>query len=209
MYKNKKILRIESPTYMPSIILKAKGKFDAEKGVGISDSAIFKLYHKEAMIEASECLRCERHLFDTRQNAAKLLKALERDEMKLKMIPEDMSGCSPEVIRFNRRNSENKSSASASIADAINTISALNQKIVTTETILYERINKIRAKTNAKIHAYVEGARRALPDYNAPEKEFNDNATVLYQQRHYVLDQAIKARAEKASHGGDIHEIME
>lgn len=206
MHKNKKILRTGSPTYMPSIFLRAKGESDAKKGASISDAAIIKLYEKEAAIEAVECLRCERHLSDTRQTAAKLLNSLERDEIKLKTIPDDMSGSSPEVIRFNRRNSENKSAATASIIKTINTLSELNQRIITVETLMYERIKKIRAKTNSKIHLYIEGARRALPDYNLPRKEFDDSATTLYRQRHDVLDRAIKDAVEK-SHGGDMHEI--
>ena len=185
--------KTKSVTILPQFILKMKGKFDGNKGIGVVDATIDKLYKKEAAIEAAECIACEKCLYEPRKTAAKLLKVIENAEKRLTGMPVNIEGAGSDIVRSNRRNTSNKTTAIACISSGTENLCEINQDIVSCETILEERIKKLRNKTSAKIHSYISGVRTVIQDYNS-NCVFDDSAMVIYNERHADLDNEIKCK---------------
>lgn len=180
--------RTKSPTALPYFILRFKGKLDGEKGSGIVDASIEKFHKKEASIEAEECVTCENYLSSARKKAARLLKSIEQADKKLASIPDESKDSGPAPTRTSRKNTGLKNTA-------IDNLCEINQEIITVETLLEERIKKLRDKSSAKFEAYISGVRTVISDYHS-KSIFNDNAFDIYHKRHIILDNAIKAVVE-------------
>ena len=190
--------KTKSPTIVPHFALKLKGRIDGKKGIGTIDSTIEKLYKKEASIEAEECVICENFLTESRKSAAKLLKSIEVAEKQICSLPDEMTGTDFDIVRINRRNTNTKNSAQATISSSIDRLCEINQEIISVETILEERIKKTRDKSAAKIEAYISGVRLSLSDYSS-RSSFDDQAYNIYLKKHEALDSAIRSKVETSN----------
>lgn len=199
--KDKKIKfnkRVKNATNLPGFALRAKGKRDAKKGVGVCDEYIKKLHGKEAAIEASEVIFAENVLRTTRQLGSDTLIVLSRSNFRLAQIPREALSNGAEGVRANRRNSSERHIEQAQINDAYSILSTVNESIIHVNALLVERIQKTREKTQGKIHSYISGIKcSGIVDYSSPVEMFSSSAFESYKDHHKVLDETVNSVVEK------------
>ena len=72
----------------------------------------------------------------------------------------------------------------------MNKLTMINEQIINTNTVLDERINKLRNNAAEKLHAYIAGIRcGSLTDYTFELSENDDDARQIYLEK---LDKKIQ-----------------
>lgn len=189
--KFKKGKGLKPVTRMPDCLLKFKGKRDSKRGSIVVDTCIAKQMAKCAAIENSEVITAEDILFKDRENAAVSLIAISERLKYLNNPPLQKEENNVFSIRENRHNTMQINSDKQFVASSFERLSAINANIINIETVLDERIAKIRQKTSTKINAYVLGVRCVLKDYEA-KTVFSDEARNIYRSKHHDGDEQIK-----------------
>lgn len=185
--------KVGSVTRLPGWILELKGKLDSGKGKGVCDEYIKSLNRKLVMMESDEALSAENSLFDARKEAALILTGFPEQKKTLAEMPVKQNGDSAEAIRANRRSAERKGTAKAGMKSALENLTAINEQIINVDTVLEERINKLRSNTREKNHRYMAGIRAGkLKDYEYDLTEVDDSAKEIYQSKHEKSDQKIR-----------------
>lgn len=179
---------------MPAWILKLKGRIDSRKGKGVCDEFLLKLAKKEATLEANATICAENALNSTRKAGASAIVKLSDKKMYIKNAPITEKSTSPQSIRANRASNAQLSSNKGAAKIAMEELSQINETIIYIDTILEERIEKIRNHTSEKCHAYISGVRAGkMPDYESPIREYANNALEIYHNKHNELDEKIHA----------------
>ena len=188
--------KISAVTKMPNFLLKIKGKFDSRKGSSVPVAYIDKLKRRCESIENMEVITVENILVDDRKNAAVAIYNIAESQKELDNKPGKIDGSSPKAIRENRRRANQISSTKSSIKSGHTTLINAFQNIVSTETILNERITNIRKKTSEKINVYVSGVRSwKLKEYS-PDFNFLNDAFETYKKSHFEDDKVIRNTIE-------------
>lgn len=184
--------KIKKVTHLPGWMLKIKGNVDSKKGKGVCDEYITRLTKKLAALESDEVIAAENALHEVRKEAAVILTGFSEQKNALINIPKNTAGETPEVIRSNRRNNRLREEAISSLNSSIKILTTIHEQIINTNTVLDERLNKMRNNTAEKIHAYMVGIRCInLPDYKVALSETNDQAREIYLKKHEELDKRI------------------
>lgn len=180
--------KTKKATHMPLWILKLKGRLDGRKGQGLCDEYIFTLLKKEEAIEASEVMQAERALASVRKQAAGILVSnSEKANSNSKIIIEKAE--SVQAIRANRANRTVHDANVRAMNNGVLTLAEIHETIVFIETILEERIEKLRSETKRVCHAYVSGIKAGkFKDYAMPFKEYDNKAVNIYKDKHKELD---------------------
>ncbi len=184
--------KVKSVTKLPSWLLRQKGKWDSRYGIGRCEKSITRLYKKMTALESNEVIDAENTLFSARKDASLLLAGLQEHQKK----PSDnhspsMDGNSIEGIRKIRKMAAEQEAAELAQKDSIKKLAAIHETIISVNTILDERINKIRNNTAEKVHSYIAGIRSGkLKDFDFTEEEDN-SARTIYKENHKVLDSYI------------------
>lgn len=200
--------KMKSVTRLPGWILKIKGNVDSKKGKGVCDEYIRRLTKKQASLEADEVIAAENALHDVRKEAAVILTGFSEQKEAMMNIPENTTGNTPEVIRSNRRNNRRREEAISSLKSSIEKLTMINEQIINTNTVLDERLNKMRNNTAEKIHAYTVGIRCSnLPEYQFELSEMNDHAREIYLKKHEELDKRIRDVISNKM-GADTEEVV-
>ncbi len=178
----------------PAWLMKLKGRIDSKKGKGVCDEYLGKLAKKEAALESLEVIDAENKLFTTRKQGAHALTTLRELNISLASIPEDDGNTSTAGIRASRNNAAARSSAKAEMKAALEALSQINEIIVNIETIMDERIARLRSQTSEMGHVYVSGVRAGeLQDYSNPIDGYDDVARKIYHDQHDELDPRIRS----------------
>lgn len=181
---------IKKVTHMPDFILRIKGRFDAKKP-SLPEAHTEKFLKSLAAIENAETLFAENILSATRDSAIKAIRVIKE--------PQNMSFDSPVVsgnhseaeIRALRQESAKRSALVANVQSAKEALPSLNETIISTHTILDERIEKTRKKACKKLMAYVSGVRKGgKSDFDVSINE-DDSAREIYRNHHKRLDDLI------------------
>lgn len=179
-------------TKMPNCLLKLKGKLDSKRGSTVPNAYIDRLKRKCEAIENKEAIIAENILSNDRKSASIAIYNISEKRKFLDNKPEIKENTSAKAIRENRRRASQISSAEASIESGYATLCNVHQNIINIDTVLDERITKIRKKASEKINVYISGVRSGkLKDYNA-DFEFLDDAYEIYQQKHSEDDERIR-----------------
>ena len=128
----------------PGFILRIQGKMDSKKGKGVCDEYIQSVVRKLASMEGDEVIQAENALHDVRKEAAVILAEFSEKKEALSEIPENTGGKTVEEIRDNRRKSTRRKDAANRLKEAMNKLTTINEQIINTNTVLDERINKLR-----------------------------------------------------------------
>ena len=177
----------------PGFILRIQGKMDAKKGKGVSDEYIQSVVRKLASMEGDEVIQAENALHDVRKEAAVILAEFSEKKEDLSEIPENTGGKTVEEIRDNRRKSTRRRDTVNRLKEAMNKLTMINEQIINTNTVLDERINKLRNNAAEKLHAYIAGIRcGSLTDYTFELSENDDDARQIYLEKHEMLDKKIR-----------------
>lgn len=188
--------KICAVTKMPNFLLKIKGKLDSRKGSSVPDAYIDKLKRKCESIENIEVITAENILVGDRKNAAVAVCNIAESQKALENKPAKTEGNSPKAIRENRRRANQISSTESSIKSGHSALINAFQNIVSTETVLKERITNTRKKTSEKINVYVSGVRSwKLKEYS-PDFDFLDDAFETYKNSHFEEDKIIRETIE-------------
>lgn len=173
----------------PAFFLKLKGKLDSRKGEGVCDEFIRRLLKKEAFIETNECLDAEKILKETREQGASAIIRLSADKAVIGESASVTSGNTPQEKRIERANSARRVGAAGTAKAALDELTRINETIICVDTILEERIEKIRNHTQEKVHSYISGVRSGkIPEYNGVDMDFSDKALDIYRTKHAELD---------------------
>ncbi len=174
---------------MPAWLLRFKGRWDSRKGEGVCDEFIRRLLKKEAFIETNECLDAEKILKDIREQGASVVIRLSADKAILGTNANVPLGDTPQDIRIGRENFAKRASAVSTAKAALDELTRINETIICVDTILEERIEKIRSHTEEKVHSYVSGVRSGkIPEYSGVDMAFSDKALDIYRTKHAQLD---------------------
>lgn len=112
--------------------------------------------------------------------------------MFISSVPDAEIGTSPQSIRANRANNAQLSSSRGTAKATLEELSQINETIIYIDTILEERIEKIRNHTSEKCHAYISGVRAGkMPDYESPIRDYKNTALEIYHSKHNELDMRI------------------
>lgn len=177
----------------PGFILRIQGKMDSKKGKGVCDEYIQSVVRKLASMEGDEVIQAENALHDVRKEAAVILAEFSEKKEALSEIPENTGGKTVEEIRDNRRKSTRRKDAANRLKEAMNKLTTINEQIINTNTVLDERINKLRNNAAEKLHAYIAGIRcGSLTDYTFELSETDDDARQIYLEKHEMLDKKIR-----------------
>lgn len=177
----------------PGFILRIQGKLDSKKGKGVCDEYIRRVVRKLASMEGDEVIQAENALHDVRKEAAVILTEFSEKKETLSEIPENTGGKTVEEIRDNRRKSRRRKDATNSLKESMNKLTTINEQIINTNTVLDERINKLRNNAAEKLHAYIAGIRcGSLTDYTFELPEADDDARQIYLAKHEMLDKKIR-----------------
>lgn len=177
----------------PGFILRIQGKMDSKKGKGVCDEYIQSVVRKLASMEGDEVIQAENALHDVRKEAAVILAEFSEKKKDLSEIPENTGGKTVEEIRDNRRKSTRRRDAANRLKEAMNKLTTINEQIINTNTVLDERINKLRNNAAEKLHAYIAGIRcGSLTDYTFELSETDDDARQIYLEKHEMLDKKIR-----------------
>ena len=177
----------------PGFILRIQGKMDSKKGKGVCDEYIQSVVRKLASMEGDEVIQAENALHDVRKEAAVILAEFSEKKEDLSEIPENTGGKTVEEIRDNRRKSTRRKDAANRLKEAMNKLTTINEQIINTNTVLDERINKLRNNAAEKLHAYIAGIRcGSLTDYTFELSENDDDARQIYLEKHEMLDKKIR-----------------
>lgn len=179
-------------TRMPDCLLKFKGKLDSKRGSTVPDAYIDRLIRTCEAIENKEAITAEGILSNDRKHSAVAIYNISEKKKFLDNKPEMKENTSAKAIRDNRRRASQISSAESTIESGYATLFNVHQNIVNIDTVLDERITKIRKKVSAKINVYISGVRSGkLKDYSA-DFEFLDDAYEIYKQKHSDDDEKIR-----------------
>lgn len=181
--------RTKSITWMPGWLLKMKGKKDSKNGVGVCDEYIKKFEKRLASLEAKEVMDAENALFETRKEAAVIL--MNFTEQK-KVLSEKIGESKDNIvsIRMGRKVNGRKKDAREKLKSGLEKLTMMNEEMINVETILTERIDKMRDKAMEKVHCYVIGAKcGSLKDYEG--KMTFSSAQEIYHKKHQELDKKI------------------
>lgn len=205
--KNKKSLKSleknRKVTRMPNWFLKLKGKYDSSKGSGVCDHFLKKLIKNEALLESSKIIDAENVLFETRKSGALALLTLYETKANILDLPEDVKGETSEAIRFNRRNAAKRIAAQGVMKTAIESLSQINETIISIETVLDERLMWLRNHTSEKTHIYLSGIHSGkLKDYVFSRDSYDDKSRIIYREKHKNLDAKIQSAVYNVT-GGD------
>ncbi|MEY8428026.1 hypothetical protein AALA00_09990 [Lachnospiraceae bacterium 46-15] len=186
--------RTKSVTRLPGWILRIKGKLDSKKGKGVCDEYIHHLSKRLVVMESAEVIRAENGLFEDRKKAAAVLAGFSEQKELLDREPDGrQKGSDVEAIRANRKDAERKEAARSGLRDGIENLTVINEQIINTDTVLDERINKMRSKAAEKIHAYVVGIRCGeLREYTCDLSAPEDSAREIYIAKHRELNEKIR-----------------
>ncbi len=177
----------------PGFILRIQGKMDSKKGKGVCDEYIQSVVRKLASMEGDEVIQAENALHDVRKEAAVILAEFSEKKEDLSEIPENTGGKTVEEIRDNRRKSTRRRDTVNRLKEAMNKLTMINEQIINTNTVLDERINKLRNNAAEKLHAYIAGIRcGSLTDYTFELSENDDDARQIYLEKHEMLDKKIR-----------------
>ena len=177
----------------PGFILRIQGKMDSKKGKGVCDEYIQSVVRKLASMEGDEVIQAENALHDVRKEAAVILAEFSEKKEALSEISENTGGKTVEEIRDNRRKSTRRKDAANRLKEAMNKLTTINEQIINTNTVLDERINKLRNNAAEKLHAYIAGIRcGSLTDYTFELSETDDDARQIYLEKHEMLDKKIR-----------------
>ncbi|MDY4834868.1 MAG: hypothetical protein SO181_06990 [Frisingicoccus sp.] len=177
----------------PGFILRIQGKMDSKKGKGVCDEYIQSVVRKLASMEGDEVIQAENALHDVRKEAAVILAEFSEKKEDLSEIPENTGGKTVEEIRNNRRKSTRRRDAANRLKEAMNKLTRINEQIINTNTVLDERINKLRNNAAEKLHAYISGIRCGnLTEYTFELPETDDDARQIYLEKHERLDKKIR-----------------
>lgn len=191
--RNLKVCRI------PTWFLKLKGKIDSRKGKGVCDEFISKLLKKEAFLETNEIIDAETALSNTRKAGASAVIKLSENKMFINNAPDIEKGTSPQSIRANRTNNSQLNSVRGTAKATLDELSQINETIICIDTILEERIEKLRNHALEKCHVYISGVRASkMPDYENISVEFSDKALEIYHSKHAELDDKIHSIVSKS-----------
>lgn len=179
-------------TRMPDFLLKRKGKIDSKRGTTVPDAYIDRLIRTCEAIENKEAITAEGILSNDRKASAVAIYNISEKRKFLDNKPEMKENTSAKAIRENRRRTSQINSAESTIESGYTTLFNVYQNIINIDTVLDERITKIRKKASAKINVYISGVRSGkLKDYNA-DFEFLDDAYEIYIQKHSEGDEKIR-----------------
>lgn len=184
--------KVKPVTRLPGWLLRQKGKWDSRYGIGRCEKSITRLYKKMAALESNEVIDAENILFPARKDASLLLAELQEHQQKLSenTLP-GIDGNSIEAIRKIRKRAAEQEAANLAQKDSVKKLAAIHETIVSVNTILDERINKIRNTTAEKAHSYIAGIQSGkLKDFCFTEEEDN-SARAIYKENHKVLDSHI------------------
>lgn len=177
----------------PGFILRIQGKMDSKKGKGVCDEYIQSVVRKLASMEGDEVIQAENALHDVRKEAAVILAEFSEKKEALSEIPENTGEKTVEIIRDNRRKSTRRRDAVNRMKEAMNKLTTINEQIINTNTVLDERINKLRNNAAEKLHAYIAGIRcGSLKDYTFELSDASDDARQIYLEKHEMLDKKIR-----------------
>lgn len=192
----KKGKKIKSATKLPNFILKIKGKFDSRKGKTVPDAYIDKLKSKCESIENNEAIVAEEILFEDRKNGAVCISNISEVKAKLSSQSDTSSLSGAAAIRENRRKNAEMSGNAAKINNCIQQLNGINEHIINIDTILDERITRLRKKSHEKINVYISGVRSGkLKDYEC-DFEFSNDAQTIYRKKHEKGDELIRKAVE-------------
>lgn len=190
----KRSKRIKNVTRVPDWALRMKGKNDSRKGKGVCDEFIRQLNKKLIAMESNEVIDAETTLFEPRKEAAVILASLAEQKKVLTETSDNQKTGNAQSIRENRRDAKRRGAAKDSLKDALERLIVINERIINTDTVLDERINKMRSKAAEKIHVYVVGIRSGeLNEYEWDMTCMDDSAREIYKAKHKELDERIRA----------------
>ena len=181
--------KTKSITWMPGWMLKLKGRKDSKNGAGVCDEYIKKFDRRLALLEVKEVIDAENALVEIRKEAALIL--MDFAEQK-KVLLERVEECKEniEYIRMERRTAGRKNTAREKLKTDLEKLTVMNEEMINVETVLTERIDKMRDKAMEKVHCYVIGVRCGrLKDYEG--KMTFSEAQVVYHAKHQELDKKI------------------
>lgn len=185
--------KVKSVTYLPGWILRIKGRFDSKKGKGVCDEYIHRLTKKLAAMEADEVIDAENALHAVRKEAAVTITGFSEQKAALAKIPENTGKDTVETIRNNRRNSKRRSDVINELKTSVEKLTNINEQIINVNTVMDERIYKMRNNAAEKIHAYIVGIRcGSLDDYRYDLSEADNYAEEIYRTKHEKLDEKIR-----------------
>lgn len=187
--------KIKQVTRMPNFLLHLKGRWDSRHGDGTCKSRITIFHKKMIFLESQEVIAAENALFPARKEAAIILAALQEQQKKISGNGTPDPGESPAItvdaIRRERRGIREREDAKMAWKDSVERLSVIHETIINVNTILDERINKIRSSASVKIHAYITGIRKGkLKDFDFMAEE-DDSARRIYEKKHQELDRQI------------------
>lgn len=189
--KFRKGKRICKALKTPMFILKIKGKRDAKKGANIAETYINKVKAKCQALENREVLTAEEILYDLRREAAVLMSSMCQDKDILGNIPNARAEVSPLDVRANRRNAAQRANTVSIIKGNFEKLVQINELIIDVNACLEQRILKTRHLCTERLNAYILGVREVHLEFDN-NIEYDNSASIMYETKHKVCDDAIK-----------------
>lgn len=192
---NKKVRTI---TKMPDCFLRLKGWFNAFRGETVVDANIDRYYNRLYAIEHEEVTCTEAKLYSTRSNAANCIAVICSSTADIAASPPMLEEATDTDVRENQKNRGEKNRAVSSVALSTATIVKANELIISESVHLEERIEKTRDLAEEKISTYISSVRsnKRLIEYAVKTRKAH-NPIEFYEEKHRILDEAIKAIAYK------------
>ena len=182
---------VKPVTHLPGWLLRWKGKLDSRHGSGACEKYITRLYKKMIALETNEVISTENALFPSRKKASSILAQLQECQKTLAQA-ETTENHSIEAIRKARKLAKERNAAEQAQKSSVEKLAIIHEAIINANTILDERIQKIRSMTSEKIHSYMTGVRCGkLKDFDYAAAE-DDSAKMIYQNSHQPLDRRIE-----------------
>lgn len=179
---------------MGAFFYKMCGKFASRKGESACKAACDKITSRLNAVCAQECIYAEKLLQTTRSRASEALSTL-RFSAEPEVHEASSSAGAAEIRAIRRMNAASAQTAN-SIAVARNGIICSCEYITSIDTVLEERIEKLRRRVYAKLHAYASGVRSGLfrhpgiADFEIVETACP--ALGIYHANHHQLDSKIR-----------------
>jgi len=182
---------IRKVSLLPDILFRLKGRIDAKRTSTFANENIDKLIYTTDGLINKEILRAQEILHPVREEAAQLIASIQVSKNAIKELTLKQSDTFAVVIRLNKQ-------LNSAIRSNMNSLSVINEFIITVTEALKQRIEKTRKVCLKKVSAYVTGLRSGgMPDYKY-EVKFQDTSLKNYIESHEKLDKKIKSLVEES-----------